>query len=295
MKYLIRGSVVIAFGVGLLGCQRGRIDSDSTTAQPVDTTVHAARAAPATEPAPSAELANSAPDVSLAGVGSCRTDADVSATASRLADLADANGDGKVSRDEAHSAMNFIVGGAFFRADANGDGRITPEEGRQARGELTKRYPALGTILTQSKQVTGESPFRALARVLDVDYGKSLSLEDARQAVGGATDDLFKVADRNHDGMITRDEAINTGWDQARSLGAQAFASADGNKDGYISPEEFQNVISRSSRPLFDAADGNNDGKLSEREAAMAMNTVVQRFGMTSAAGPGPQRNAPQK
>lgn len=244
---------------------------------------------PATRPAPaqdqpaastSASAATPQANVEVAGLGSCQPSAGVSATVTRLADLADANRDGKVSHDEARSAMNFMVGGAFFRADANGDGKITPEEGREVRSELTSRYPALGAILAQARQATGESPFRSLARVLDVQYGQTLNLNDARSAVQGATDELFKAADRNHDGSITRDEAISAGWDEAQTLARDAFATADGNKDGSVSTDEFQALIERASKPLFTAADANKDGKLSEREAAVAMNTIVERLGV---------------
>lgn len=281
MQIGIRLSFVVAVAAGTLSCQQAHRESETTPtpASSIDTTIHAARTAP--NPEPSDNSADSpAAKLSVAGVGACQASTDLTAMASRLAELADANGDGKVSREEAQSAMNFIVGGAFFRADANGDGKITPEEGHKARAEITSRYPALGTLMTQTRNATGESPFRALARVVDVEYGKTLTLDEARQAVRGAADDLFKVADRNHDAIITREEVIDMAWERARTLGADAFATADSNKDGFINTNEFQGLINRSSKPLFDAADTDKDGKLSKREAAATVNTVIERFGL---------------
>ena len=91
--------------------------------------------------------------------------------------------------------------------------------------------------------------------MLDVDYGETLSLEDARKSARGALDDLFRLTDRNKDDAITREETISASWEGARALGRSAFASADGNSDKYLSPEEFQTAISKSSKPLFDLAD----------------------------------------
>ncbi|HTQ06745.1 MAG TPA: EF-hand domain-containing protein [Polyangiaceae bacterium] len=273
MNKISTTALILVLASPLTACDRVRSEPEPPVNRP---------AASQSQPAPS-PAASEVPPVSkveVAGLGSCQPSADVNATVTRLVDLADANGDGKVSRDEARSAMNFIVGGAFFRADANGDGKITPDEAREVRNELTNRYPALGAILAQAKQAMGESPFRSLARVLDVQYGQTLSLEDARSAVRSATDELFKAVDRNHDGSITRDEAVSAGWDEAETLARDAFAAADSNKDGYISTGEFENLVERSSKPLFDAADANKDGKLSEREAAVAMNTVVERLGV---------------
>lgn len=295
MQTGIRLSFVLLVAAGTLSCREARRESESTpTPTPsVNTTINAARTAP--NPEPSDNSAESpAPKLSVAGVGACQASTDLTAMASRLAELADANGDGKVSREEAQSAMNFIVGGAFFRADANGDGKITPEEGHNARAELAARYPALGALMTQTKNATGESPFRALARIVDVEYGKTLTLDEARQAVRGATDDLFKVADRNHDATITREEAIDAGWERARTLGADAFAAADSNKDGFITTNEFQELISRSSKPLFNAADADNDGRLSKREAAATVNTVIERFGVAGLASESNQHASAQ-
>jgi len=282
MQNVTRVSIpfALSFAACLVSCERDRESTDATPPRAIQTHMNASQTAENQQASPNANQPSPAQNLSVAGLASCQPSAGVSEVAARLTDLADANEDGKISHEEAQSAMNFIVGGAFFRADANGDGKITPEEGRLARTELTKRYPAIGTLIDQSKTATGESPFRSLARVLDVEYGKTVTLDDARQAVRAATDDIFKSMDRNHDGTITRDEAINAGWDQARKLGAEAFAAADANKDGYIQPGEFQNLVTRSSSPLFNAADTNNDGKLSQDESATAMNTMVQTVGL---------------
>ena len=45
-----------------------------------------------------------------------------------------------------------------------------------------------------------------------------------------------------------------------------SFNKADGNKDGFVSFEEAQVVLSGLSQELFDQADGNDDAQLDEGE-----------------------------
>ena len=58
---------------------------------------------------------------------------DLESTGRLLFKLADTNNDNLISQKEAVDAGNLLVGGYFFRADANGDGKVTSEEARSAR------------------------------------------------------------------------------------------------------------------------------------------------------------------
>jgi hypothetical protein len=195
-------------------------------------------------------------------------------------DLADADDNGQVTRAEARSALNLVVGGAFFRADQNGDGKITPEEGREARSALQQMHPALAGLLAQARQSTGVTPFKSLADLVDITYGKTLSLADARTAADSALEDLYKVADTNKDGVISRTEAVQAGGAGAQRVGKEAFAYADTNHDQRLSDAEFQAAMAAAAKPLFDMADADHDGKLTEAEAAAASNAAGLGLGM---------------
>ena len=211
----------------------------------------------------------------------CRPGADVEEAASRLVEMADTNQDGKVSQDETRALTNFVLGGFFFRADANGDGTVTPEEGRDARAELESRYPTVATLLRGVRGATGKSPFATLATLLDVQYGKPLTMAEARDAARGAVADLYAVADADKDGAITLDEARNAARHGTQALAQAAFRAADTDRNGTLSVEELQSAAQTAVRSAFTMADTNKDARLSEQEAATAMARVTSMLGTT--------------
>jgi Ca2+-binding EF-hand superfamily protein len=231
--------------------------------------------------AAAASGAPTAVNLTIGELATCQPTAEVNSTVKRLLELADTDGNGQVSREEARSGLNFLLGGLFFRADENADGKITPEEGRKVRAEFEQQHPAFGSFLRQIRESTGESPLHALAKLLNVDYGQSLTIDDARSTARDALDGLFQVADANKDNAISRTEANTATWEGVRSLGRQAFAAADGNHDGYLSTSEFEGALTGSAKAVFSMADANKDGRLTESEAASAMNPAVGQLGVS--------------
>ncbi|WP_437978354.1 hypothetical protein WMF11_18105 [Sorangium sp. So ce295] len=220
------------------------------------------------------------PDVVVGGVLSCRPEAEIEATMTRLIALADANGDRALSKDEALGLTNVVVGGFFFRADENGDGVVTPEEGRKVRAEFMDQNPAAAALFQEARKTTGKSPFATLARLFDVDYGKPLAIAEARDAARGAVEDLYRAADQDRDGILSRAEANGVAWEGARALGRSAFEAADGDRNGRLTSQEFQAALQGPAKVAFTMADTNNDGQLTEEEAARAMGQLVQRLGV---------------
>lgn len=216
---------------------------------------------------------------------SCRPGAEVEETASRLVEMADINGDGRVSKEEAQSMTSFVVGGFFFRADADGNGVVTPQEGRQARVELMNQHPEIASLLRTVRTTTGQSPFATLANLVDVEYGQPLTITEARDAARGAVNDLFSVVDTNKDGMITAAEARSAAWDGARAVGRAAFQAADTDRNGTLSEEELQAAMRTAATAAFKLSDANNDGKLTEEEAAVAMSRLGRMAGLQTPAG----------
>jgi Ca2+-binding EF-hand superfamily protein len=204
----------------------------------------------------------------------------MSAMVSRWIELADSDGNGQISRREAQSFANFVIGGFFFKADTNGDGVVSPEEGLSARSDFIGQYPALATLLDQARSMAGESPFKALAAMLDLEYGKSLSADDARAAAKGALDDVFDVADSDSNGTITPAEARVASWAGVRNLGQQAFRSVDANADGKLDLAEFQGAVDKTAKLAFEAGDANDNGTLTEQEAGVALGGVIRHLGI---------------
>ncbi len=257
------------------GCSYREPKADASETKKPDKAAEAALSASKTSDA------RAAAKVDVAGLATCEpTRAAMQSTLATLAASADADSDGKISRPEAESLVNFLVGGFMFRADENGDGTVTPSEGRKVRMELTEQHPALAALLAQVRAATGTNPFHELASLLDVNYEKPVKASDARAVALVVLDDVFKVADQNHDGAITESEARAAGMKGENALGEQAFAAADANSDGYLDEKEFERPLEASARIAFRIADANDDDKLTKDEARAALGGVVRQIGL---------------
>lgn len=126
-------------------------------------------------------------------------------------------------------------------------------------------------------------PFKAVADIIGVDYGKPPSGDDAHQAARGAMNDLLEVVDDDSDGTITPAEARAASWEAVRALGQRAFRSSDANNDGTLDLREFQAAVGTTAQFAFEAGDANDNGSLTEQEAAVALGGVVRRLGIPMA------------
>jgi hypothetical protein len=257
-------------------------DRRGQPAQPVTAQPQQPGAAPPAGPAQGTLPA----DTRAGAYVSCRPGAEVEETASRLIEMADANGDGRVSKDEAQATTSFLVGGFFFRADADGNGVVMPEEGRQARVDFMSQHPAVASLFRTVRTATGQSPFATVARLVDVEYGKPLAIAEARDAVRTAVNDLYSVADGDKDGVITAAEARTAAWEGARSVGRAAFQAADSDRSGGLSQDELQAALRASASAAFKMSDANGDGQLTEDEAAVAMGRLGRMAGIQAPASP---------
>lgn len=148
----------------------------------------------------------------------------------------DADGDGRISREEA--ARHPRLGAAFDRLDTNRDGFLSPDELRRPHGQRGPRGQA--------------------GAKLDVNGDGYISREEAQAAPRLAQQ--FDRLDTNQDGMLSRDE-LRAGWG-GRHAGQRP--KLDVNGDGYISRDEAQGSPRLSHH--FDAIDANRDGMLSRDE-----------------------------
>lgn len=219
-------------------------------------------------------------EVNIGGMAACRPTAEMAQAADRLVAMADVNRDGRVSKEEASNVTSFLVGGFFFRADANGDGTITPEEGRQARAELVNQHPALASVVREARNNTGQNPLAVVGQMLDVEYGKPLTMAEARQATATAVNSLYSLTDVDRDGHLTAAEARAAADQGARALGGAAFQAADADRNGGLSYEEFEAALRGTARTAFDLADTSNNGQLSKEEAAAVLGQLSSHIGV---------------
>jgi Ca2+-binding EF-hand superfamily protein len=241
-------------------------------------------AQPSTEGARASADPAQATTLQLGRLATCRPGAQLSTALERLVEFADPNSDGSVTREEAASAANFLVGGFFFRSDENGDGTVTPEEGRQARKELLERQPAVAGLLREAQKAGGIKPFAAVGELLDVEYTKPVTAEAARSAARDAAAELVALADENRDGKVTMGEARSASWKGVQALGKNVFKSMDSDGDGKLSEQEFHKALSTPAEVAFQLADGNNDGSLTQAEASSAMAQVAGQLGLPNRA-----------
>lgn len=138
------------------------------------------------------------------------------------------------------------------------------------------QHPAIASLLREVRGMTGQSAFAVMATMLDIDYGKPLTVTEARDAAKRAGDGLFALIVGNHDGLITAAEARDAAASGSRVLGHAAFQSADTDHSGRLSFEEFQAALQGPARVAFDLADTSKNGQLSEPEAANAASNLMK-------------------
>lgn len=191
----------------------------------------------------------------------------------------DANGDGKITKEEAPERMKEF----FDRLDANKDGGLTIEEfknrGPGAGGpeDFFKQMDSNGDGKLSKDEVRG--PLKERFEQLDADKDGSLTLEEIRkgrpqggQPGPGGREEFFKRMDANGDGKVSKDEA--------QGPLKERFDQLDGNKDGFVTPEELRAARPEGARPagrpegaggFFDQLDKNKDGKITKDEAPERM------------------------
>jgi Ca2+-binding EF-hand superfamily protein len=219
-----------------------------------------------------------APAAEIADAVVCRPTSDAMQTVERSFEFADLDDDGRISREEAVSTLDLLIGGFFFQADGNGDGTITPAEAREARSQFFERNPKLATTFSAIRDRTGQSPFAAVAQLLDVDNDEPLTMAEARRAARASTTQLFAVVDTNGDGALTAEEGRQAALAGAAAAGRATFVAADTNQDGALSKRELEDALSAASRTAFDVADENDDGRLTRKEAAAVVQQVMSQI-----------------
>jgi len=198
--------------------------------------------------------------------------------------LVDENNDGQISQKEAVDAGNLAVGGLFFRADANGDGVVSQEEAKQARDAFLAQKPFVRFLIQRTKTAVPQAnggtpnPAGAIGGLLDANNDKQLQATEVRQAVQTAVQAMFATADTNRDGFMSPVE-VNAAIAGAVKAAQQAsFQAADTDNNGQISKEEFHKSLTDPANAAFQILDANNDGQLSPQELQSAGRIIENQF-----------------
>ncbi len=156
----------------------------------------------------------------------------------------DANGDGRISRDEWRGSDQ-----SFRRHDWNGDGVLSGDEVRPGASRQWGEEDDFDQTRRPEFRNWTASGFTNLDRNRDGQIGRAEWFYDREG---------FIRADRNGDGVLTRAEFLGGDVDTDRE---DRFEYLDVNNDGRIERSEWH-----ASRDAFDWLDRNNDGVLSRTE-----------------------------
>ncbi len=228
------------------------------------------------------KTADTVPAMVVDNVGRVQAASELQKAFSWAMAVADSNGDGKITRDEANGALNFVIGGFFFRADADADGKITPKERKEARADFAKDHPEVGNLLTSFSK---NAAVKTLMTSLDTDFDQTIELKQTRSTIREAVDGIFNSVDKNSDDTISASEVNRSFHVAAASWGRAAFTKADADADGKLTLDEFQASLDAPSKRAFEAADTNHDGKLTDGEAASMMWWLSERVDAASERG----------
>jgi len=194
-----------------------------------------------------------------------------------LMDRHDANGDGKIERDEFQGPEN-----AFVRMDANGDGVITADEitARRGEGDRPGRRGGEGDRPGGRRNVDPEARWQQALERFDADNDGQISAEEFQ-----GPERAFTLLDQNADGIVTQEEGTRFGRgmgdrpgggpggppDQGRNF-ERMLQNLDEDGDGSISREEWP-----GRDEMFDRLDADGDGFVTEEDLQQAQQQRRER------------------
>jgi Ca2+-binding EF-hand superfamily protein len=220
---------------------------------------------------------------------------DLQDTGKMLFKLADTNNDNRISQKEAVDAGNLLAGGFFFRADANGDGTVTPDEARAGREALFNQKPLLRFIFErtrdesqrQGNQAQINQAKQTVMNLLDSNHDGNFSAPELRQAVQNSVQTIFMMGDKNGDGQLDPAEVNAAVIDAGRAAVQTAFNTADLDKNGAVSQQEFDRAIINPAHVLFRIFDANNDNQISQDEMRSGMQILAREMRQLRVPEPG--------
>ncbi|MCP4643238.1 MAG: hypothetical protein GY851_22515 [bacterium] len=210
---------------------------------------------------------------------------------------ADADGDGKVTFEEASAAFPGVTQAQFGAYDKNGDGIVSMADGAQGPKPAKKSKSGEGVqfgdgILfgEDAKPALGAKPGRGpkggegarkgqgrqMFKRADANGDKKVSFEELSAVAPKMTKELFARFDANGDGVLTEGEGPKGRPGRPGPKGAgrpgpggdmlAKLKQADANGDNQVSYEELASVAPNMTKQRFVHLDTNGDGVLSDAD-----------------------------
>lgn len=185
---------------------------------------------------------------------------------------ADQDHNGLISREEADDAAYHIVGGIFFATDADGDGKVTSNEAQAVRQKVLQNNPLLRFVVRRAQAADGQAAqggnelVKTVVGLLDGNSDRALSATEVRQVVSTTMQTLYEMADKDRDGQMSPDEWNNAVEGVAWSAFETAFQMADSDRNNSLSQEEFVKSLDDPLKTAFSILDANQDGQLTTSE-----------------------------
>jgi len=212
---------------------------------------------------------------------------DLQDTGRMIFKVVDENNDGQISQKEAVDAGNLIAGGFFFRADANGDGVVSPDESRQARDAFLAQKPMVRFVIQRAKTIKPQAntgtpnPGNIFMTLVDANNDRQLQATEVRQAVLTTVQGLFATADTNRDGFMSPVEVNAAIAGAVKAVQQATFQAADTDNNGQLSKDEFTKALTDPANAAFQILDANSDGQLSQQELQSAGKIIENQLRRT--------------
>jgi Ca2+-binding EF-hand superfamily protein len=184
----------------------------------------------------------------------------------RMFNNADANGDGKISKDEmAKVVANKPQGGPsvddiMSKLDTDGDGSISQSEfaaGDKAKGQMQGGPPPM---MAGMGNMSSADFVKQLLSDADTNSDGTISKDELTQVManapqgGASVDGIMSALDTNGDGVISESELLAASQADQQTQGLQGgssvddlFSTLDTNGDGSISKNEFEASMANGS------------------------------------------------
>jgi len=245
--------------------------------------------------------------LSLWGAAGAWADAPASAGSADLFERLDADHNGSITADELKEGNRAMFERLIRKADANRDGKLSREEFLKS---LVPSRPERPIETKSATDIPGADAVRYMLLKLDTNKNSRIEKDEVPRQLRPMFEILLERLDNNGDGQLDRQELTKSGpglaqiaaryveregidlktelpkLEKAQGAAAdrfddtgnplerladpakarQLFKELDTNNDGFLSEKEVSEVLRERANRFTTMADGNRDGKLSESE-----------------------------
>jgi len=103
-------------------------------------------------------------------------------------------------------------------------------------------------------------PLARIIKAADADQNGEVTLEEFLTKFPNASEDRFKVLDRDDNGVLSKDDIP---WHERARI-VKRLKEADTNDDGSVTLEEFQTEFPNADEAAFHRLDKNDDGVINK-------------------------------